>query len=98
MNSLAHTTTITLGPPVVIENMTRVIIPSSETDLRSQSLHVEDKPIFRFDLEVGPSKPQGNYRLYQRQMPKGCLNHQDLYHISKVDLHGLEIGPSPLPS
>ena len=35
MNSLACTTTVTLGPPYVMEHMVRVTTPPSETDLHS---------------------------------------------------------------
>ena len=55
MNSLAHITTITSGPLVIIEHMVRVMTPPSETDQQSQNLHVEDEPIFRFDSEAGTS-------------------------------------------
>ena len=38
--------------------------PPFEADLHSQNLHAKDGCVFRFDLEAGPSEPQGNYRSY----------------------------------
>ena len=64
MNTLARTTTVTSGPPVVTEHTERVMLPPSAHDLPTQNIHAEVGPTYRFDSEAGPSNPQGSYRSY----------------------------------
>ena len=72
INPFARTNIVTLGPCVIIENTARVMTPPSEMDVRSQNLHATKGPTFWFDLELGPSKPQGDYHPYQEmKQPNG---------------------------
>ena len=69
MNTLARTTTVTSGPPVVTEHTARVMLPPSAHDLQTQNIHAEVGPTYRFDSEAGPSNPQGSYRSYMNAQP-----------------------------
>ena len=64
MNTLARTTPVTSGPPVVTEHTARVMLPPSAHDLQAHSLHAKVGPTYRFDSEAGPSNPQGSYRSF----------------------------------
>ena len=55
---------VTSEPPIVTEHTARVMTPPSKNDLHSQNLHAKGGLVFQFDIEVGPSDPQGSYTSY----------------------------------
>ena len=85
MNTLARTTTVTSGPPIVTEHTARVMTPPSAHDLQAHNIHIKGGPTYRFDSEAGPSNPQGSYRSY--------MNAQ----LMEAHAEGMPHPPGPVP-